>query len=168
MNKDKSIIQRALPLDVKYELLEVSYIPVIDGGSSCDNCGKLISNIAHVKSSSGSHYHIGMDCLDTVILNNELLNSESYVKYLFSDKPAITKAKSLRAKILKAQKNDVSFKAIVYNSNKCFGFSFEQKRKFNTEFSEYEPMGFDYTFNKYYFDLTMAYIKDLPNIQYQS
>lgn len=159
--KDKRIIQRALPLTVKYQLIGISYVSIIDGGNCCDNCGKLISNIAQVKNTDGNYYSIGLDCLDTVILNNQLLDNASYVKYLFSDKPALTKAKSLRAKILKAQKIDNSFSAIMYKSDKCFGFSFEQKSK---RFIGNEPMGFDFTFNQDYIDLTLSYIKDLPNI----
>lgn len=70
----KTIIKRNLPLDVKYQLIDRKYIPVLDGGGSCcDNCGKLIANIATVKSENGT-YNIGFDCLETFLLNNSLLD----------------------------------------------------------------------------------------------
>jgi len=68
---NKSIIQRALPLNVKYALNGVSYLSIEDGGGcSCDNCGKLITNVANVSSVNGN-YSIGLDCLDTILLKNQ-------------------------------------------------------------------------------------------------
>lgn len=70
----KNIIQRNLPLDVKYTILDRKYIPILDGGGCiCDNCGKLIANIATVKSENGTH-SIGFDCMETFLLNNQLLD----------------------------------------------------------------------------------------------
>lgn len=161
--KDKKIIQRNLPLNTKYSLIGVKYISIIDGGCTCDNCGTPIANIATVKDENGNTYQIGMDCLDTVILNNKLLDNESYVQYIFSDKPAIEKAKQLRNKILRQQKKDSSFKAEIYRckDGERFGFSFSQIKVFR---NDYEPAGFDFTFNTAYIDLTLAYLKGLPNV----
>lgn len=163
MNTTKKIIQRALPLDVKYSLVQIIYIPVLDGGGTCENCGKLISNIANVKDSNGKCSTIGTDCLETLLVNNNLLDSESYINYLHSDKPALQKAKQLRSKILNGQKKDATFKAELYicKDGERFGFSFSRWNEFR-KFSE--PAGFDFTFNHKYIDLTLAYIKDLPNI----
>jgi hypothetical protein len=70
----KKIIQRRLPLDVRYTVTDKIYIPVLDGcGTCCENCGALIANIATVKSSNGS-YNIGFDCLETFLINNNLLD----------------------------------------------------------------------------------------------
>ena len=45
----KNMIQRKLPLDVLYNLIDKRYISLIDGcGCTCDNCGKLIANIATI------------------------------------------------------------------------------------------------------------------------
>lgn len=161
--KDKKIIQKNLPLNLKYSLTGVKYISILDGGCTCDNCNTPIANIATVKDANGKYYQIGMDCLDTVILNNQLLDNESYVQYLFSDKPAIEKAKQLRNKILRQQKKNNSFKADIYKckDGKRFGFSFSQIREGK---KDYEPAGFDFTFNTDYLELTLAYIKGLPNI----
>lgn len=157
--KTKRIIQRALPLDVKYSIIGVSYLSLEDGGGcSCDNCGKLITNMASVKSDKGS-YTIGLDCLDTVLLNNNLLNSEDYLQYLYSDKPAISKAKSLRSKILKKSKSDPNFKATFKELKDGFGFYFE-----TTINGRFDPQGWDYTFNSDYKELTLNYVKGLPNV----
>lgn len=177
--KDKKVIQRALPLDVKYSIVSVSYLSLEDGGGcSCDNCGKLITNMASVKSDKGS-YTIGLDCLDTILVNNSLLDNESYMQYLYSDKPAISKAKSLRSKILKKQKEDITFTATLYvfEGKDYFGFSFSRletktyrltEDKKNIEkcapYQSYDPCGFDYTFNPAYKELTLNYIKGLPNV----
>jgi len=157
----KNIIQRNLPLNVKYEVIGVSYISILDGGHCCDNCGKPISNIAEVKSINGT-YFIGLDCMDTFIINNGLLDGESYFKYMQSDKPAISKAKQLRAKIMKQAKENSTFKAeLVQFDNGRYGFNFS---RFNEHRGFDEPMGWDYLFNPEYKQLTINYIKDLPNV----
>ena len=154
----KKVIQRSLPLDTKYSLIGVSYLSIEDGGGcACDNCGKLITNIATIKSDKGS-YTIGLDCLDTILLNNELLNGEDYFQYQYSDKPAIQKAKSLRAKILKKSKTDVNFKATFKEQSNSFGFYFETLRN-----GKFDPQGWDYTFNPKYKELTLNYLKGIPN-----
>lgn len=71
----KKIIQRNLPLNVKYTLIDKKYIPLSEGyGCGCDNCGQLIANIATVKSENGNIYNIGFDCLETFLINNQLLD----------------------------------------------------------------------------------------------
>lgn len=176
---NKSIIQRALPLDVKYFLVGTSYQSLEDGGGcACDNCGKLITNVATIRNEQSKTYAIGLDCLDTILQNTNLLDTESYFKYQHSDKPAISKAKSLRAKILKQTKNDASFKAKLYApvDKDYFGFSFTVNKtmtyKYNSEtksldkvepFEIEAPFGFDYTFNTEYKELTLNYIKGLYN-----
>ena len=74
----KAIIERNLPLDVKYILTDKKYIPLADGyGCTCDNCGKLIANIATVKNTNGNSFNIGFDCLETILINNSLLSQKS-------------------------------------------------------------------------------------------
>lgn len=163
MSPTKAIIQRNLRLDVKYSIVGMDYISVLDGGCTCDNCNRLISNIATVKDSNGKQSKIGTDCLETLLVNNKLVDNESYINYLHSDMPAIQKAKQLRNKILNGQKKNITFGANIYicKDGKRFGFSFKafnEHRKFD------EPMGFDFSFNIKYKDLTISYIKDLPNI----
>jgi hypothetical protein len=77
----KKIVKRHLPLDVKYTCIDKKYISILDGsGCSCDNCGKLIANIATVKSVNGV-YNIGFDCLETFLLNNNLLEGFDLIEY---------------------------------------------------------------------------------------
>jgi hypothetical protein len=78
----KAIIERALPLNEKYTLLDKKYIPLIESfGTCCDNCGKLISNIATVRSESGKVFTIGFDCLETLLINNSLLSTGDIAEY---------------------------------------------------------------------------------------
>lgn len=80
--KTKNIIERRLPLDVKYNLIDKNYISLIDGGGTCcDNCGKLIANIATVKNDAGRRYHIGFDCLETFLINNALLDNKGVAEF---------------------------------------------------------------------------------------
>lgn len=76
--KTKNIIQRNLPLDVKYILIDKSYLSIENGGGcSCDNCGKLITNVATIKNESNKVYNVGFDCLETFFINNSLLDNKS-------------------------------------------------------------------------------------------
>lgn len=177
----KKVIQRNLPLNTKYFLVNVSYQSIENGGGcACDNCGKLITNVANIKNDHGKQYAIGLDCLDTLLENNNLLEHESYAHYQFSDKPAIAKAKSLRSKLLNNLKKDPTYKAVY---GECtggrFGFSFEAEiiRTFKYDettksiisvdpYKSKDPRGFDYTFNPEYKELTLNYIKGLTNVIY--
>ena len=70
----KKIIKRNLDLNVKYTFLDKKYIPLIDGfGCTCSNCNKLIANIATVKDENNKTFNIGLDCLETLMINNKIL-----------------------------------------------------------------------------------------------
>lgn len=78
----KRIIQRNLPLNVKYILTDKKYIPLEQSfGLCCDNCGKLITNIATVKNENGDVFDIGFDCLETILINNSLLSTNDILQY---------------------------------------------------------------------------------------
>jgi len=78
----KAIIERNLSLNVKYVLIDKKYIPLENGfGTCCDNCGKLIANIATVRNEPGNVYNIGFDCLETFLLNNNLLDGFDVNEY---------------------------------------------------------------------------------------
>lgn len=78
----KRIIERKLPLNTKYSLVDKKYIPLIEGiGTCCDNCGQLIANMATVKNEAGQSYTIGFDCLETFLINNSLLSTGDVVAY---------------------------------------------------------------------------------------
>ena len=93
----KAIIQRHLPLNVKYHLIDKKYIPLVESfGTCCDNCGQIIANIATVKSESGLIFTIGFDCLETLLINNSLLSSGDIAEY--------EKARTQLPKIIRASK----------------------------------------------------------------
>lgn len=70
----KAIIQRNLPLNTRYTVIDKKYVPVLEGGGcTCDNCGQLIANIATVRNEHGI-YNVGFDCLETFLMNNNLLD----------------------------------------------------------------------------------------------
>lgn len=82
MSNLKSIIQRNLPLNQKYVLTDKKYIPLTEGcGTCCDNCGQLIANIATVRNADGTVYNIGFDCLETILINNNLLSAGDIEAY---------------------------------------------------------------------------------------
>ncbi len=94
----KAIIQRALPLNEMYGLIDKKYIPLDESffGTCCDNCFKLIANIATVRSESGKVFNIGFDCLETLLINNSLLSSGDIAEY--------ENAKTQLPKIIRASK----------------------------------------------------------------
>lgn len=94
--KTKAIIQRNLPINQNYTLLETYYISLEDGGTCCENCGRPISNIAKVIGNSDKLVrYIGMDCAETL---TSIKDSLSFEKYAFQA------GKSARAAILKLLK----------------------------------------------------------------
>ena len=78
----KNVIQRRLPLNTKYVVTDKKYIPLLEGfGTCCDNCGKLIANIATVKNETGQSFYVGFDCLETFLINNELVSESDQESY---------------------------------------------------------------------------------------
>lgn len=110
----KQLIERRLPLNVKYIVTDKKYIPVLDGGGcTCDNCGKLIANIATVKSTNGS-FNIGFDCLETFLLNNSLLDGFNLEEY--------EKVKSMIPKVIRFSK---TIKEVIGKYQSVTGLLFE-------------------------------------------
>jgi len=112
----KNITQRRLPLNVTYTLINKQYVSILDGyGCSCDNCGKLIANIATINS-NGKSYNIGFDCLDTILLNNAVLSQidiQDYQAY----KVALNKVMKLIKRIKEVLKTNTSVSGIRFE--KC-------------------------------------------------
>lgn len=121
--KTKNIIQRNLPLNVKYHLIDKKYISLLDGGCTCDNCGKPIANIATIKNDNNQTFYIGFDCLETIIFNNNLFSEndikdvQHFRKYINSYINAVKNIKSdfidynphLNFEALKFEVNDFDF-----------------------------------------------------------
>lgn len=112
----KAIIERNLPLNVKYVLIDKNYIPLENScGTCCDNCGKLIANIATVKNENGNVYNIGFDCLETILINNSLLSTNDVAEY--------EKVKKMIPKVLRFAKQ---LKETIQLNNGLDGFRFER------------------------------------------
>ncbi len=96
-SKVKQIVQRNLPLNRSYELIDSHY-----GGEGeytiCQNCNKPISNVATVKDDKGKYFDVGLDCASTLtgLKDNPFLLDQH--EYYF------TRANSLKAKIRKRLK----------------------------------------------------------------
>lgn len=73
--KTKTVRQYNLPHSSKYLLLDISRGSIEDNATSCDNCGAIISNIAHIKNEDGKHFYVGMDCAETL---TSLKDSEDF------------------------------------------------------------------------------------------
>lgn len=63
----KAVIERQLPLADKYQFLWINR-QSIEGGTACacDNCGKLIVNMAGIQNQKGERFTVGLDCLKTL------------------------------------------------------------------------------------------------------
>ena len=68
--QDKQVNRYNLPLDHKYKVIGFDYCgSLLDGGgSSCENCNRLIVNIAIVENEQGKKYQVGCDCAETLSL----------------------------------------------------------------------------------------------------
>jgi hypothetical protein len=96
MATTKKTIKRNLPIDTTYTLVESFYRSLEDGGCSCDNCGRLISNIAVVKDNTrGVQYNVGMDCAGT------LTGIQGNYEFEWIHKIYFNEAKSARAAMMK-------------------------------------------------------------------
>jgi len=57
-----------LPLDHKYSIESFEYLGGLSngGGTTCDNCNAIITNIAHIKRDDGKQFTVGCDCAQTL------------------------------------------------------------------------------------------------------
>ena len=111
----KKIIKRNLDLTQNYTFIDKKYIPLLDGfGSTCANCNKLIANIATVKNEKNKLFNIGLDCLETLMLNNKILQGQKI------DFSAIKKA------IPKVRKERSYFKEFIKNNPKINRITIEK------------------------------------------
>lgn len=123
----KAIIERNLPLNTKYVVTGKKYIPLTEGfGCTCDNCNKLIANIATVKNEAGKSFNIGFDCLETVLINNSLLSTNDIKEY--------ERAKAMIPKVIRFSK---IIKENIELNNGLDGLIFERPSEFMKEYFTY-------------------------------
>lgn len=68
--QDKQVNRYNLPLDHKYKIVGFDYAgSILDGGGAqCENCGRIIVNLAYVENEQGKKYTVGCDCAETLSL----------------------------------------------------------------------------------------------------
>ena len=68
--QSKQVNRYNLPIDCKYKVLGFDYCgSILDGGgSTCQNCNRIIVNIATVENEAGKKYDVGLDCAETLSL----------------------------------------------------------------------------------------------------
>jgi hypothetical protein len=82
----KKIIRYNLPLNHKYTLIDIEHGTLEDGNvGQCDNCSRVITNIAIVKNELNEVFRIGLDCAETLSYcdNNDrwkIIETEAYIK----------------------------------------------------------------------------------------
>ena len=89
---DKKAIRRNLPFD-KYRIVESFYSPDY---CTCDNCNKVLKNVAVIQNSKDKIFHVGLDCAQTLsgITDFDIENHENSFEC----------AKRIRSKVNKALK----------------------------------------------------------------
>lgn len=118
----KRIIQRQIPLNQQYTLIDKQYSPLLDGGGcTCYNCSKPIARIATIKNEDGQKFDIGFDCLDTILLNNQILQSKDLVEY--------KKVKKMIPKVLSFAKQVKE--TLDLNKGIITGINFESEVSYN-------------------------------------
>jgi hypothetical protein len=166
----KQIIQRNLPLNVKYILTDKKYIPleVSIGAYCCDNCGKLIANIATVKNDLGNSYNIGFDCLETILINNSLLSTNDVKEY--------QRIKSMIPKVLRFSKT-IKETAILNRENNLTltGLKFEKQTYLSEFYTFYWLFDRAKPYNSYVklkdmdFDFLLTTLKNIfPKLEIQT
>ena len=137
----KVVIQRNLPLNITYALIDKKYIPIEQsaGAYCCDNCGALIANIATVKDAAGKVSNIGFDCLETILINNSLLSTGDIAQY--------ERAKKMIPKIIRFSKT--LKETIELNNGRLTGFKFERPDNFMPEYITYWLLSSGKPYNTY-------------------
>lgn len=160
MSIDKKVIRRNLPINDIYKIVDSYYLgSLADGnGCACDNCNKIITNVAVIENKQGVKYNVGLDCAET-------LSGLDYFEFN-QTKADFNEAKAIRAKVNKANKEGriVEFKINFYgNLNIYCNGKFSENKDIpfvNRFFKDYlnevfnkDKIGFtysEYDFNQYH------------------
>lgn len=93
--------QYNLPITTTYTIISSHYVSIEDGGGCCENCGRIISNIATIESKEGKQYTVGLDCAGT------LSGIKGDFDFEYIHKANFNTAKQARAKLNKAIKEGI-------------------------------------------------------------
>lgn len=121
MKTEKQLIERNLKFNQKYIYLEINRGNILDGHfCSCDNCGKLITNMVKVVNKETKKQHIiGTDCAETLSKAKCLYNNgESTDFYL--DIYSYNKTTKFATELRKGK---------IYSDNGLFAYVLNDKNK---------------------------------------
>jgi hypothetical protein len=105
-----------LPLDHRYNLIDTTCMG-LDNYTSCDNCNRVINNVATLQDENGKKYDVGLDCATTLSLNDttdifKLLEQEAKFKKITKLQSDIKKWKVEGKYSVVVEGNDVT----LYNA----------------------------------------------------
>lgn len=101
--KSNRVVRRNLPINDKYTLID-SFYSSMENGNCCDNCNKIIANIAVIKNADNKIYNVGLDCAETLTRLDGLYNAQMQ----------FAESKGIRAKINKAIKEN---RTVTFENN---------------------------------------------------
>ena len=81
---EKKLIERNLKFSDKYHYVDITRGSIESGQlCSCDNCGKLITNMVHIiRDSDKAKFIIGTDCAETLTKCSQVFNTANSEYYL--------------------------------------------------------------------------------------
>lgn len=130
----KTITNRNLSILTTYKLIDTFYLSVEDGGGTCcQNCGRLITNIATVEDASGKRFSIGLDCAGT------LTGIKGDFTFEYMHKSRFTEAKQARAIILKRLKEGYAELQFFEPTEKCSKGHWDMRKNGSGYWRYYEP-----------------------------
>lgn len=103
----KKPAQHALPHNTTYSLASTFHTGGLENGVPCQNCGKVLTNVAVVKNTAGDSFQVGLDCAATLATVNPFEFNAA--------EEAFGMGKKVRAAILKySKKFGAEFSLEVY------------------------------------------------------
>jgi hypothetical protein len=102
-----------LPLNDNYQIINSFYTGGIENGCPCDNCNKLIANVAVIKNNNGQVFNVGLDCASTL----------SKIQGLYDVEVEFKELKSILAKINKFKKSGFKINFLISRNGNlyCYG-----------------------------------------------
>jgi hypothetical protein len=64
------VAQHALSHNTTYKLIRTFHTGGVENGVGCQNCGKVLSNVAVVENAEGQSFQVGLDCAATLATIN--------------------------------------------------------------------------------------------------
>lgn len=152
------IKQYNLPITTTYKLISSYYSSIEESGTCCENCGRLIANIAVIESKEGNKHVVGMDCAAT------LSGIKGDFNFEYIHKANFNTAKQARTLLLKHIKEG-KVKSLEFKT-------FTDDKNFYKEIGagkwEFEYLSGGYNWKQYpanvWINYVLPMIKDLKNL----